>query len=702
MLEPLARAAAKLRFDPAKITLNWWLAVSQVTVVLLVAAGVSYYAIGRLNDLADEQGISRVELAGAMAREDLRRMNEDALTQVRVLANRPTLMRLLTEHHPEQLTLFLRRFCEADITIDACAVFDAGQLAGQAGATVPWSAVVAASTEQGQRFLVVPTQAAPPMLGASATVAGATGADVYIVRLLDDKLAAALSREVGVTVQLINYRTFASAPIDALTALQTRGLADGNSAAARINSLDLYAASFPIFASTGEAVALIEARLPAAQIDSAAHRLIRHLLVTALVLAVLAVFASIILGQYVTSPLQALTAAAVRLGRGDFSTSIPSGGAAEVGTLARTMEDMRRNLVDLTGTLRRREAEAQAVLAGIVEGVYAVDRNRMVRYLNPQAAKLLGIEPAQAVGRFCGDVLRPQPIGAERPCERHCPILRARGEGTARAIEHLESGEHAPRTTVITSSGLVDGLQVQVIRDETELEAVRRARDSVLANISHEFRTPLAAQLASIELLRDGLESLGAAERADLVHSLERGTLRLTRLIDNLLESVRIESGQLSIRKQSVELPEVIEDAIALVASLLKLRRQRLEVSLPEGLPQLSGDRTRLTQMFVNLLANANKFAPEQSVIGIGAEYDTHTVTTWVEDAGPGVLSAEGDTIFERFRRGTEEEPEPGGLGLGLWIVKSIVDRHGGKISITRTAADRTRFSICLPFETSA
>ena len=93
------------------------------------------------------------------------------------------------------------------------------------------------------------------------------------------------------------------------------------------------------------------------------------------------------------------------------------------------------------------------------------------------------------------------------------------------------------------------------MRDETELEAVRRARDSVLANISHEFRTPLAAQLASIELLRDGLDAHAArATRASWSQSLQRGTLRLTRLIDNLLESVRIESGQLGIRRQPVSL----------------------------------------------------------------------------------------------------------------------------------------------------
>ena len=93
-----------------------------------------------------------------------------------------------------------------------------------------------------------------------------------------------------------------------------------------------------------------------------------------------------------------------------------------------------------------------------------------------------------------------------RPCENACPIVEARGADSAQATEHLALGGARPRKVVITSAPAVDGRQVQVIRDETELESARSARDSVLANISHEFRTPLGAQLASIELLRDGLE----------------------------------------------------------------------------------------------------------------------------------------------------------------------------------------------------
>ena len=524
----------------------------------------------------------------------------------------------------------------------------------------------------------------------------------FLASLMNNRLGADFGDRQGAAVRLLPYRVFASAPVDEFTSVHSAALADGHSAVQRIPRLDLYAASFPIFTSNGDVIALLEARLPAAEIDKATSQLVRRLSLTALVLGLIAVLGGMVLGELVAGPLRALTRAALRLGEGDFSTSIPPRGPAEVGVLARTMEDMRRNLVDLTGTLRRHEAEAQAVLAGIVEGVYAVDKNRVIRYLNPQAAKLLGVRADEAVGRFCGDVLKPQLQNGRRPCEINCPILHARLEGRAQSVEHLRRGEDETRTTVITSSGMAEGLQVQVIRDETELEAVRRARDSVLANISHEFRTPLAAQLASIELLREGLNTMPLEQQHELVLSLERGTLRLTRLIDNLLESVRIESGQLGIRRQSLALPELAEDARALIGALLVQRNQTLDVAIPEELPPIEGDGPRLTQVFVNLIANASKFAPEGSALRVGAEARGSQIAAWVEDEGPGLPAGEGASIFDRFRRGSDMEPEPGGLGLGLWIVKSIVERHGGTIVATRTPENRTRFTITLPMETLA
>jgi signal transduction histidine kinase len=239
------------------------------------------------------------------------------------------------------------------------------------------------------------------------------------------------------------------------------------------------------------------------------------------------------------------------------------------------------------------------------------------------------------------------------------------------------------------------------MRDETDLETARRARDSVLGNISHEFRTPLAAQLASIELLREGLANLPVETQRQLLSNVERGVLRLMRLIDNLLESVRIEAGQVDIRHQAVSLPDVVQEAAELIGPLLDQRQLQLDVQVTGLEAPVQGDAQRLTQVLVNLLSNSAKFAPEASRISVGGRALEEWIEIWVEDAGPGVDPASHAAIFERFRRAEGTEPDAPGLGLGLWIVKSIVDRHRGSVQIARIDGVRTRFTVRLPREIS-
>jgi signal transduction histidine kinase len=677
-------------------TLGRTLALTIGGLLLVAIVALALAGTGLLRDQAEEQALSQVRLAGVEARDEIRRSSEDALTSARLLASRPTLQRLLRAGQPEPLEFFVRRFCETG-GLDVCAVVADDAVLAAAPGRFRWDELAEPVREQGERFLVALPSLPDGALGATAEVPGHPGTRVVVMRAFDRRLAGAIGERVGMEVHLVRLSDWLDTVEADFKELHSEALARGATVAGLVRTRGVYASSTPVVAVTGEGIALIEARLPADTVGSAVDRFVRRLAWIAALLAGLGLLATALLARRIGQPLKSLARSAIRLGRGDFSTSIPVSGTPEVAALARTMEDMRRNLIDVTATLRRREAEAQALLQGVVEGVFAVDEQRNVRYLNPQAARMLGVEPSAVVGRFCGDVLRPCGADGQRPCETACPILAARDAGKSLATETLETSSGARRTVVITSAGLVDGLQVQVMRDETELEAVRRARDSILANISHEFRTPLAAQQASIELLRDGLADMPREKLEELVDSLQRGTLRLTRLIDNLLESVRIESGQLGIRRQPVELAQVVEDAQELVAGLLAQRHQLLRVEIPAGLPQVQGDAQRLAQVVTNLLANANKFGPEGSEIAIGAAHDADAVSLWVEDEGPGVPDMDGGSIFERFYRSADQEPEPRGLGLGLWIAKSIVDRHGGRIGVERTAAGRTRFTVTLP-----
>jgi signal transduction histidine kinase/HAMP domain-containing protein len=417
------------------------------------------------------------------------------------------------------------------------------------------------------------------------------------------------------------------------------------------------------------------------------------------VIAGVAVGVGVAMSKLATAPLGELADSARRIGQGDLETPVEIGRGGEAGALASSMEEMRRRLGRLTAELRRSETEAQAVLGGIVEGVYAVDEERRIRYLNPQAAALLGVDPSEALGRFCGDVLSPEPVDGARPCESRCPIVHARSRGNTRASEVVRLPGGRRRNVIITSSVPAGGRQVQILRDETEIEGARRVRDAIVATVSHEFRTPLSAQLASLELLRESLERAdegGSApsEAAELVRALERSSLRLVQLVDNLLESVRLESGEDSIRRRSVPLDELLEDAVELTAPLFQQRGQQVDLDLPHPVPRVSGDVQRLTQVVVNLLANANKYAPEGSGVRVRAGAGDGAVWFSVEDEGPGLPEGEEHSIFDRFRRAGEAEA--GGMGLGLWIVKSIVERHGGSVRATSLPGRGSRFTVQL------
>lgn len=676
-----------------------WLAIGSGIIVLLAVAAVAVSSVGLLGKLVRGQAMTQVELVAAAARDQLLRLNEEVLVDTRELAGRPTLIRLLLQGNMRGLEPLMTRLAQSK-GLHACLLASDAGVAVAVGGPLSWAEIEPAIDEQGERFVIASRDTGLVLSGAAVPIPRLGHYRLIAVRAVDADVMAELEEQVGARLELINYATYTAPPEDPLTELHGEAIGSGQVVARRLQAPDVYVATVPWSASTGELVGLVDVQIDASGFDASARALRRRLAFIALAVLALAALGGMLYGRWLARPLEALRNAADRMGRGDFSVAVPHSGISEIDSLATTMDEMRSNLVDLTAVLRRREAEARALLSGVVEGVFAVDAQRIVRYANEQVVRMLGRPQEEIVGRFCGDVLNPEVQAGMRPCERDCPILAARTTGReSRMAMRLVAPDGSTRSVVVISAPPVEGQQVQVLRDETELEAVRRARDTVLANISHEFRTPLAAQLASIELLRDGLGTLPASGQDELLHNLERGVLRLMQLIDNLLESVRIEAGQLGIRAQTLTLPEVAEEAAALVRPLLVQRRQQLEDDWPADLPGLVGDGQRLVQVFVNLLANACKYAPEGTTIRLGGELCGERVVAWVEDEGPGLASADPASVFQRFSRAGEVEPEPEapGLGLGLWIVRSIIERHGGEAGMERTAAGRTRFFFTLP-----
>src|SRR5690606_17295984 len=167
MISQLQELLDSAKLDISRASLGVWIAIINVAIVVLVVGGISISAIGSLRDLADQQGKSRVQLAGAMAREDLRRFVEDTLTEARSIAERQTLQRLMSDRNQAMIEPFLRRSCTSD-TIAACAIFEGSTLLVKAGVELPWDEIATTASEQGERFMAVPAAAPHALLGASA------------------------------------------------------------------------------------------------------------------------------------------------------------------------------------------------------------------------------------------------------------------------------------------------------------------------------------------------------------------------------------------------------------------------------------------------------------------------------------------------------------------------------------------------------
>ena len=650
-----------------------WLALLSAGVVLMVAGALAPAALALFARMAEENARARAQLAAAGAAEAVEREAAGAGVTARLLAERPTLQRLAAEGDGEALAAFLARFAGTS-GVDGAAVQVGDRVLAAAPAGLPWAAIGAVATLGESLHPPLAGEGAPLAVG-KAPVAGRTDARTLVVVRLGPAVERRLAEQFGLGVSLHGEATPDAAP--------------------RAPGGDSY---------RGRAVAerggrvWVETSLPAAEVAQAVRPLRRTFVLVTLAASVTAMAAGALAGRQAARPLAAMRRAAQRIGGGDLATPVGIAPGAELSSLSGSLDEMRQRLRSLTSELRHREAEAKALLEGIVEGVFAVDAARRIQYVNPQGAALLGIDPAQAIGRFCGDVLRAVSPGGGRPCDDSCPIVHARSRGSSRAVEHL----HLPagrRTVVITSAPPAGDSQVQLLRDETEREAAHRTRDAVLANVSHELKTPLSAQLASIELLRDGLGTLEPRQAGELVTNLERSTLRLMRLVDNLLESVRIETGKATLRRLPVELEAVVEEAAAMTRPLLAQKGQRLEVGPLDALPSVAGDAGQLTQVVVNLVANAHRYSPDGSAIRIGADAASGRVTVWVEDRGPGVPAALSSSIFDRFHRADDEGD---GMGLGLWIAKSIVERHSGRIAVVPAAGGGARFTLTLPIAEGA
>lgn len=424
-----------------------------------------------------------------------------------------------------------------------------------------------------------------------------------------------------------------------------------------------------------------ELALDVTNIVATKQRLIWALAAGILAVAAFASLVGVLLARRISRPLARLADAATTLKNGDVSRPVEiESPLKEVALVAQALEGARKDLRTTLAELRHEKAWTDHLLEAIVEGIVTLDRHGHITFFSHGAERITGWSRQQVLGRVCDQVFLL--TESDQPFSEVIP-----SPGQKRKLSVMLAGDR-PAILALTGARLAPfedgGARVALVfRDVSEEEAFRRLMAHFLANVSHEFRTPLSALAASVELLMDQAADLSQEELEELLVAIHLGVLGLHTLVDNLLESASIEAGRFRVSLRQSNLSDIIGEAVGLMQPLLDKHGQQLMVELPADLPVVQADPRRLVQVLVNLLSNASKYGPDNSEIAICVRPEGKTVRVSVADQGKGIPPDQKADLFRRFiHPSTANDKAKYGIGLGLSVVKAVVEAHSGQVGV--------------------
>lgn len=397
-----------------------------------------------------------------------------------------------------------------------------------------------------------------------------------------------------------------------------------------------------------------------------------------------------------------------------MSALIGTGGYYVVGITVGLLSQMRssaqrRARAEHAEALVQRE-HLRATLSCMADGVIVTDVAGRVSLMNRAAESLTGWRMQEAKDRACTDVfvirhgetqaLAEHPIAVVLDEGRvvHCdlPLVLVSRSGTLIPTAYSAAPLRSPEGQT-TGAVLVFRDESQRRRAELALQSADRRKDEFLATLAHELRNPLAPICMGVELL--ALGDNDAQTVSEVCQMIDRQSQHMVRLIDDLLDVSRITRGKLELRKSRLDLAEVVRDAVAAARPLVDAARHELAVRLPERPVYVFADGSRLSQVITNLLNNAAKFTPPEGRIELDVSQTGAEVAIAVADSGIGIAADKLESVFEMFTQVHESgDAARGGLGIGLALVKRLVEMHGGRVEARSGGPNRgATFLLRLP-----
>ena len=420
---------------------------------------------------------------------------------------------------------------------------------------------------------------------------------------------------------------------------------------------------------------------------SSLSRMVGYMLVFVVSISLLlSVILAMQLSKMLVSPIKRITLAARRMENGVYAEKITQLPADEIGELGHALNSMSGRLLEVIGNLRRERDRLGMIISGMSEGLFSVDNRWHINHANTAFLELAELDDAS---RLLDGAPRFDPLVAM--------LRRCMDTGEAETMEWENPSHRVIQVTVTArrdDAGAITGV-VCLMRDVSEAQRVEQLRREYVANVSHELRTPLTGIRGMVEPLIDGCYDT-EEERLECYRIIWKETMRLEKLVGEMLDMSRLQDGRVQVELEPLELPGILEAAARGMKPLAEEAGVELSVSTDGTKLACLGNEDRITQVLVILIDNALSFTPRGGSVTVFARDGGEEVLVGVRDTGCGIEPKDLPLIFERFYKVDKSRMGTVGTGLGLSIARLLTQLMGGDLTVKSEVGVGSEFTFTL------
>jgi signal transduction histidine kinase len=413
--------------------------------------------------------------------------------------------------------------------------------------------------------------------------------------------------------------------------------------------------------------------------------------------------------RWVVAPIRRIATATGRVAAGEPDVAVPESGPGEIGQLARSFNEMSRELTwhqaglaEQNVDLERLANVLRAVLDSTIDGILLSDAEGNMQLANRPLVRLTREMGMSYDGPIVDRLLSVEHRVRDKEAYRKTMegLRENPDESTFDEFEDSVTGRvyQGYTSPVLDDRGGFVG-RLWTLRDVTDQRELDRLKDDFVATVSHELRTPLTSMMGFLEMIREGEAGELNDEQKRFLSIVYRSSERLQRLVGDLLFVARLDANGLQLQFGDARLDDIVRDAVESSGALARSREVSLVADL-DSLPPVRGDKERLSQLVGNLISNALKFTPAGGSVIARTFVDDGRAVVEIADTGIGIPVGEHSRLFQRFfRSSTATEQAIPGTGLGLVISRAIAEAHGGTIGVTSLPGEGTTFRVEIPLE---